>query len=89
MDAVFSTLDHFFAAITAVPQIWTIVGLSLDAFGVIFLVIFPFPNSGLGFLKLEGPATLAERHPWLGWIGLPAIVIGFLLQIVANLMEIS
>ena len=93
MDAIWAMLDQLFAALTAAPQILTIVGLSLDALGVIFLVLFGAPKferlSGPGFLGLEGKASLAEEHPWLRWIGLPAIVIGFGLQIVANVIEIS
>ena len=93
MDIICSTLTELYAAITGPPQILTIAGLSLDAVGVVFLVLFGAPRferlSGPGFLGLEGALSLVERHPWLRWIGLPAIVIGFLLQIVANVIEIS
>ncbi len=40
------------------------------------MTLFPAPQLGAGFLKLEGPASLAERHPWLRWIGLIAKGLG-------------
>lgn len=88
MDTICSTLAIPGAAITATPQILQIIGLALDILGVLFLAYFPLREGGTGFLRLEGPANLAERHPWLRWIGLPAIVSGFLLQIAANALEI-
>ena len=89
MGTICSTLANVSAAITATPQILQIVGLALDILGVLFLAFFPLREGGTGFLKLEGPADFTERHPWLRWIGLPAIILGFLLQIIANLIEIS
>ncbi len=40
------------------------------------MTLFPAPQLGAGFLKLEGPASLAERHPWLRWIGFIAKGLG-------------
>ena len=77
-----------FAAITTTPQFITIGGLALDILGVLFLAFFPIRAGGSGFLMLEGPASFSERHPWLRWVGLPAIVFGFLLQIIGNLAEV-
>ena len=93
MDIICSTLANLDAAIIATPQILTIAGLSLDILGVVFLVLFPPPQLRWlrepGFLMLEGAESLAERHPWLRWVGPAAIVFGFVLQIVANVIEIS
>ncbi len=80
---------EFWPIIITMPQSFTIFGLALDIIGVLFLAFFPLREGGTGFLKLEGPADFTELHPWLRWIGLPAIVSGFLLQIIASLMEIS
>jgi len=85
---------HFWPAIIAAPQIVAIVGLSFDLAGVTFLVVFPpsyFPEPS--FLMLEQQARFAELYgglrDQLSWIGLPAVVFGFGLQIIANLFEIS
>ena len=91
--SITSAAYHFWPTITAAPQILTIAGLSLDAFGVMLLVLFRPSIVRRSALLLQNQTAFSEwcakLEPSVWWAGPLCLVSGFALQIFGSFILID